>query len=268
MISFTIDLEDHRQAYAGDGRWVAATERLLDFCAARKIRATFFAVGRCAENATGLLKKIGACHELALHSYDHIPLMQEDASRFAAKLSDAKKKLEDLAGKAVTGFRAPRFSLTPKSVWVVEELAKLGFAYSSSVIPGKGVFSGFPGAPRQCFRWKSGLIEVPVPSLKIAETALPYLGGVYLKLLPLALVKAQLRAEKHELPWTFIHPYDIDAEEGFVRFTDGTPLWANALLMQGRKNFLRKMEKLLREGIAPPLGEGVAALLNLPTFAG
>ncbi|MBY0428795.1 MAG: polysaccharide deacetylase family protein, partial [Alphaproteobacteria bacterium] len=188
-ITLTIDLEDHLDVYAPDGRWVANTQRILDACAQHNHRATFFTVGKVAAHPQLLKRIVNDGHELALHSYDHIALTKEDPKGYGAKLRDAKLRFEAISGKAVVGFRAPIFSLTPQSVWVVDVLKELGFSYSSSVIAGKGAVNGFPGAPNRPFKWQNGLIELPVPMVDLGVIALPFLGGVYLRYLPLPLVR-------------------------------------------------------------------------------
>ncbi|HVY12568.1 MAG TPA: DUF3473 domain-containing protein, partial [Alphaproteobacteria bacterium] len=173
----------------------------------------------------------------------------------------------------VRGFRAPVFSLTPASHWVVSALAELGITYSSSIIPGRGALSGYPGAPAAPFRWREGVVELPVPALRLGPAALPYLGGVYLRYLPLTLVRrfeaSEVRSGK--FLWTYTHPYDIDAGEGYVKLDDGTPLWANWLLMHHRGGFLQKLGRLLQGRAAPPLLERVQApgfAASLPVFNG
>lgn len=258
MISFTIDLEDHHEAYAPDGRWVASAHKILDFCAAHTIRATFFAVGQ-ASAAPDLLKRVaGEGHELALHSWRHMRLTQEDRTGYRPALHDAKKRFEDLTGTAVTGFRAPVFSLQRESLWAIDVLGELGFTYSSSIIAGHGAMGGFKGAPATPFLWAGGLIELPVPILSFGTFSLPFLGGVYLRYLPLFLVRmlAQHQHDKTML-WTYTHPYDCDDGEGFVWLKDGTPKWANIILMHNRKGFLEKLGKLLAGHTGEPLGTRV-----------
>jgi peptidoglycan-N-acetylglucosamine deacetylase len=266
-ITFTIDLEDHLGEYAAHGRWLNNTQRILDFCAQQKIRATFFTVGKVSAHPALLKRIVDEGHELALHSYDHMALTLEDPKTYGAKLERAKKSFEDISGKQVVGFRAPIFSLTPASVWVVDVLHDLGFSYSSSVIAGKGAVNGFPGAPNKPFKWKNGLVELPVPMINLGVLALPFLGGVYLRYLPLLLVRMmQTLLDKDTVLWTYTHPYDVDEDEGYVQLHDGTPHWMNLLLMHNRKGFLQKIEKLLGGKSGAPLCERVAdieiALLN------
>lgn len=266
-ITFTIDLEDHLGIYATGARWMDNASRILDFCVEKHIRATFFTVGKVAAHAQLLKRIVSDGHELALHSYDHIALTNENPATYAAHLLNAKKTFEDITGKAVEGFRAPIFSLTPKSAWVVDMLKELGFIYSSSVIAGKGAVNGFYGAPNKPFKWKNGLIELPVPMVDLGVLALPFQGGVYLRYLPLPLVQLMKKnVHADALLWTYTHPYDVDDSEGYVRLTDGTPLWMNIVLMNNRKNFLKKLDALLANNAGAPLIERARALGNLGEF--
>ncbi len=173
-------------------------------------------------------------HELALHSWTHKPLTEELPARLRTGLSDSRERLQDLCGAPVVGFRAPVFSLTPASVWAVEVLAELGFHYSSSVLPGRNPLYSFPGAPRQPFRWPCGLVELPVPLIEIGRLTLPLLGGIYLRYLPPSLVSRWRAAlPPGTLPWSYVHPYDIDAEEPYFRFP-GTSFWMSVLLWRRR----------------------------------
>ena len=274
-ITFTIDLEDHLDVYAPDGRWVKNTQRILDACAKHNHCTTFFTVGKVAAHPQILKRIVDDGHELALHSYDHIALTKEDPKTYGAKLRDAKQRFEDISGKAVVGFRAPIFSLTPQSVWVVDVLKELGFIYSSSVIAGKGAVNGFQGAPNRPFKWDNGLVELPVPMLDLGLIALPFLGGVYLRYLPLPIVRLmRTTLDKSVVQWTYTHPYDVDEDEGYVALNDGTPSWMNWLLMNHRRGFLDKILSILNQESASPRGKDnarplavrVLELYDIPTF--
>lgn len=266
MITFTIDVEDPTGQYAPGGRYVALTRQLLDLCGELKRRATFFVVGRVAEAAPDLIKDIAARgHEIAYHSHAHVPLTKEEPLRFHRETAADKDKLEQLAGKSVIGFRAPCFSLTRQTLWVIDSLGRLGFKYSSSIMPTAISLFGFSGASSAPFRWPNGMIELPLPVT--GTSRLPYLGGIYLYALPPKLTHYLAgRAAANEVLWTYTHPYDFDREEKFAKMAN-TPLWTSAVLWAARRYAEDKIRQILALGDAPPLGERLPAQ-ELTTFKG
>src|SRR5271163_421542 len=101
-VLFTIDLEDPTERYEPEGRYVLMTRRILGMCEARKIRATFFTVGRVARAVPQLIKDINARgREIAYHSHAHIPLTKEDPHRFQRESKDDKDLFEQLIGKPI-----------------------------------------------------------------------------------------------------------------------------------------------------------------------
>ncbi len=269
-LSFTLDLEDHR----GDGnaRHLANGARLLDYFAARGIRATVFVVGELLTSAPELVRRCHADgHELALHSWTHTPLTADTPLHFRHGLADCCKRLEDLCARPVAGFRAPLFSLTPATAWALEVLVELGLRYSSSVLPGTHPLYGYAGAPATAFRWPGGLLELPVPLRRFGPLALPFLGGIYLRYLPAAVVRRWRAAlPPTTVPWSYVHPYDIDTDEAYFRFP-GTTAWMSWLLWRRRAGTLRSLDALLDASgghSAAPLRDVVEHLqgTHLPTF--
>ena len=258
-LTFTLDLENHRSngraAYAENAR------RILDFLEARQVRATIFIVGDLAEGERPLIARACAAgHEWALHSFRHLPLTEEHRGEYAARLEAAKHMLEDVSGQAVKGYRAPIFSLTPQTCWVLPMLQELGIEYSSSVLPARHPLYGFAGAPRRAFQWPQGLVEIPVPLAHFAGLAIPFLGGIYLRYLPTPIVNACVRRLTAKQPlWSYVHPYDIDAEESYFRFP-GTSALMSWLLWRNRKGTLAKLGRLAEAvSIGAPFAERVAA---------
>jgi polysaccharide deacetylase family protein (PEP-CTERM system associated) len=268
-IAFTFDLEDHRQDDRRLARYAEMTELVLALAERHGVKGTIFVVGNLAARDPALIRQVAAAgHELALHSWDHKPLHQLSPKGFRAETQRGKALLEDLTGLAVTGYRAPVFSLTPDTIWCADSLADLGFCYSSSVMPAPNPLYGFAGAPRDVFRWPSGLIEFPVPVARIGGLTLPYLGGIYLRYLPMALVLRLLRTEKCTVPFTYLHPFDFDDQEGMVRFR-GFGVVTSILLSLNRGQIADKLAALFALGTAPPLGrqaEALAQALTLPWF--
>ncbi|MDX2029005.1 MAG: polysaccharide deacetylase family protein [Alphaproteobacteria bacterium] len=268
MISFSIDLEDPSERYDPNGRYVAMTRRILDMCVETNCRATFFTVGKIAEVAPQLIRDITARgHEIAYHSHAHVPLTQENPERFRREGQQDKDRMEQLAGKSITGFRAPAFSLTPHTIWALDILKELGFRYSSSIMPTRISRYGFPNAPRKPFKWPNGLLELPLPVARCGPLLLPYLGGIYMYAMPSALTRHWAkRADKNEILWTYTHPYDFDREEKFTRMPN-TALWASFVLWVSRRAAEKKIRKVLGWGAAPTLHERAEALMSPGTYS-
>jgi polysaccharide deacetylase family protein (PEP-CTERM system associated) len=202
-LTFTLDLEDHRERREAPARYPAITREILPWLTELGVRGTFFVVGEVAAAEPGLIREVAAGgHEIALHSYDHKPLTAITPARFRDDTVRGRALLEDLIGQAVQGYRAPIFSLTPASRWAVGILAELGFHYSSSVLAARHPLYGYPGLPTVPFQWPEGLLEIPAPLARLGPARLPYLGGFYLRYLPLPLIQwLRERAPHDELPW-------------------------------------------------------------------
>lgn len=245
-VTMTVDLEDHRPSDDLPKRYPAMTERLLEFFDRHSIRATFFVVGRLAEHEPELIGRIAKKgHEIALHSYDHTPITDQTIEEFREHTTKGKKSLEDITGSPIQGYRAPLFSLTKRSHWAVDVLGDLGFVYSSSTLPAPSPLYGYPDIPQMPFRWANNLLELPAPIDRIGPVTAPYLGGIYFRYLPDAMIQHRLRrADDQVCLWHYCHPYDIDNEEKNFRI-NGAPAWASLLLWFNRKQTMAKLERLV-----------------------
>ncbi len=269
-ISFTVDLEDPSENYLADGRYIVATQKIVDLCNELNRKATFFVVGRIAETAPDLIKIIASSnHEIAFHSHNHVSLTEEDPTLFQQQTAADKDRLEQLSGKPVVGFRAPRFSLTPKSIWALDILKELGFQYSASIMPTNLSLFGFPNAPRTPFLWPNGLIELPLPVANFGPLHVPYLGGIYLYATPMFLTRWWLKhANSQELLWTYTHPYDFDTKEPYQPMPN-TPTWISLILWLARRRAKSKIKSILQKSHASTLIEriGQLSLSGLPQFS-
>ena len=147
-ITFTLDLEDHRPDEQAELRYPSVTRSILEHLAARDITGTFFVVGVVAEAEPDLVRDIAAAgHEVALHGWRHIPLVDHTPDSMRDDITRGKAFLEDLTGGPVVGYRAPTFSLVESTTWATDVLHDAGFTYSSSVLPTHNPLYGFPGAP-------------------------------------------------------------------------------------------------------------------------
>lgn len=252
--TFTFDVEDHRPDHTAELRLLDATHRVLDFCAERGVVGSVYVVGEVVRDHPGLVREIAAQgHELGLHGWSHTPITQLTPEAFREQTARGKELLEEVAGQEVVGFRAPTFSLVPETVWATEILVELGFTYSSSILPGWSPLFGFPGLPREPFTWPSGLAELPAPIIKLGPLGLPVVGGTYLRVLPWPIVRLGMRDRPlGPVPFTYCHPYDADPGEPYW-VVPGTGRLLSPLLWYGRKRILRRVDRLLAGGVAPPL---------------
>ena len=227
----SVDVEDWFQVGAFEGvidrgSWTSLDdrverncERILEMFAAADVHATFFTLGWVAQRHGGLMRRIvDAGHELASHGWDHERVFRFDRDTFAADLERSKKVLEDASGAAITGYRAPSFSIDQRTPWAYMALAEQGFAYSSSVAPISHDHYGWREAPRFAFKplpW-ADLIEIPVTTAHFAGRRLAAGGGGFFRVLPYGFSRWAIRQvnEQDRRPAVFyFHPWEIDPQQ-------------------------------------------------------
>lgn len=234
--ALTIDVEDYFQVsafapYIARSDWDARecrvernVGRILDMLAAENTRATFFTLGWIAQRYPHLVRRIAdEGHEVASHGYGHERVSDLTPDTFAHDIRTAKQLLEDIAGVAVTGYRAPSFSIGHGNLWALDVLAQEGYRYSSSIYPIQHDHYGMPDAPRFAHQIRDELIEVPPTTLRLFNRNLPSSGGGYFRLFPYALSRWMLRQvnQRDQQPAIFyFHPWEIDAAQPRVAGID------------------------------------------------
>ena len=230
MNALTVDVEDYYQVSAFESvvdradwehlpsRVERNMETLLALFAEHGARATFFTLGCVAKRFPEMIRRVvEQGHELASHGYDHTRVTQLTPEAFTKDVLDTKQLLEDMAGVAVRGYRAPTFSITSGNPWAFDILKETGHEYSSSVYPVKHDLYGWPAAPRFAFRHpRSGLLEVPITTVRIFNRNLPAGGGGYFRLYPYALTKwslGQVNEVDRESCVFYMHPWEIDFDQ-------------------------------------------------------
>jgi len=201
-----------------ESRVEASVERLLSVLRDRHTKATFFTLGEIAVRHPGLVRMIAAeRHEIACHHYYHEDVHSQTPDEFRSDVRRAKDVLEDLIGEAVTGFRAPNFSIRPKQTWAYEILLEEGFRYDSSTFPIVHDRYGEPGAPRFPYEiFRSGstwLTEFPIGTVRLLGVNLPIGGGGYFRLSPYSLVRLgieNVNAREQQPVMFYLHPWELD----------------------------------------------------------
>ena len=226
--AFTCDVEDYFQVsafapYIDRASWPtrecrveANIDRILGLMADARVQGTFFTLGWIAERYPEMVKRIVAGgHELASHGYGHLRASDQDLAEFTNDITSSKKLLEDLGGQAVTGYRAPSFSIGTANLWALDALQAAGYRYSSSIYPIKHDHYGMPDAPRFAFypNGADGLLEVPITTVRLMERNLPAGGGGYFRLLPYAVSRwlmEKVNSEDRQAAIFYFHPWEID----------------------------------------------------------
>jgi polysaccharide deacetylase family protein (PEP-CTERM system associated) len=268
-VVFTMDLEDYRLQRRSTAPLAASVSLLLEAAERAGATGTIFVVGELAERRPDLVRLCAdRGHEIALHGYRHVPIDTLGERAFKDDVARGRCAVEEAAGCRVVGYRAPLFSLTQRTPWAPSILAAEGFSYSSSILPARSPIRGAAGAPRVPFRWESGLIEFPCPVGGPRVSLIPYLGGVYMRYIPMALItRWARRASPAELLWLYCHPYDADASGGRLDLSHAGYL-TTAILSKRRRGTPERVEAILQKS---PGGSTLARCAvdagRLPTFA-
>ena len=187
------------------------------------VKATFFTLGWVAARYPALIRRIVAQgHEIASHGWDHARVFTLTPAEFRDDLAHARAAIEDAGGEAVTGYRAPSFSIDARTPWAHAVLAEEGYAYSSSVAPVAHDHYGWPEAPRFAFRPLAdhGLIELPVTTARFMGRTLAAGGGGFFRILPWRFSRWAIEQVNRvdRCPAIFyFHPWEIDPDQPRIR---------------------------------------------------
>jgi polysaccharide deacetylase family protein (PEP-CTERM system associated) len=238
--ALTIDVEDYFQVTAFEHhvardcwdnyplRVERNTFRILDILDEKNLTATFFVLGWVAERRPSLVREIARRgHEIACHGYGHELIYKIGPDRFRDDVRRARILLEEITGKKVSGFRAPSYSITAKSLWALDILVEEGFSYDSSIFPIVHDIYGIPGGerfPHEIETQAGKIKEFPISTLSLGigswRSRLPIAGGGYLRLFPAQLVERAIKyintCEKQPTV-IYFHPWEIDPHQPRIK---------------------------------------------------
>ena len=234
--AMTIDVEDyfHVSVFDGvlprtqwntlDSRVSANTARLLQIFDEYEVRATFFVLGWVAERFPELVREIASRgHEVASHGYAHRLIYDQTPAAFREDVHRAKALLEDACGREVEGYRAPSYSITPRSLWALDILLEEGYRYDSSIFPIRHDRYGISVSERQPYsieRPKGRLIEVPASTARMGPLNLPIAGGGYFRILPYRWTQWGIsrvnRLEGRPVVF-YLHPWEVDPAQPRIK---------------------------------------------------
>lgn len=254
---FSVDLEDVRFQIDNGRRYrervPANTRRYLDWLKAHNFMCTFFCAGDVAEAYPSLIREIlNEGHEVGCHTFGHIPLDRQIPDEFKKDLEANLLALRKAGAANIRGFRAPIFSLTEATSWAYGILKELGFTYSSSVLPAKNPFWGWPEFGSRP-KFVGGIWELPMTVEKFGPLVVPFAGGVYFRILPKFLIlRSAEKCLKSGRPLLgYCHPYDIDTEqEHFMHADINESRLYNFLMYYNRKGVFKRLEAIIQRGFS------------------
>ena len=179
--AMTIDVEDYFQVSAFDGvvpreRWDAsraASSPTPSACSRSSTSARCTARSSCSAGSPSAIPR--SCgdrrrgHELASHGYAHRLVYDQTPDAFRDDVRRAKALLEQIGGVAVRGYRAPSFSVTPRSLLGARRAGRGRLRYDASIFPIRHDRYGIPDAPRHPYveRAAAGAItEAPASTVR------------------------------------------------------------------------------------------------------
>jgi len=251
--SWVFYLTKHKPRIVEDNL-VEPVNKMLKLLRKYNTSATFFTLATVAEKYPELIREIEEQgHEIACHGYSHRIIMPDARNEFEEDLQKALRIIRRVAKERIIGYRAPSWSLTKKSGWVIDVLKKNNMKYDSSLAPFRVGKSGkAPDMLNMKSRQKpyyidsklrtakNGMLEFPVPSVM----GVPIIGGFYHRLLPVMITKALMkRLNNKGIPANFwIHSSDY-TKPPRVR---GLPFSVELVRQYNIKKTMKKTEALLK----------------------
>ena len=214
------------------------------------IKNTLFTIGELAPKIADRLRPhLASGHDLAMHSYNHTPPLQEPLERFREEIRRAKDRMTELFGVEVSGFRAPCFSMDDDRLEVLREL---GFRYDSSYLnyyPAKHTrklrMQGFRQLRQSIFR-RDEFYEFGLSTGNVMGMPFPVSGGGYVRLTPWFFIGPMIRhhIRKNDYYVFYLHPFELTRQKvPAIRNLRG---YDQYYIRRGIRTYSRRVERIIR----------------------
>jgi peptidoglycan/xylan/chitin deacetylase (PgdA/CDA1 family) len=115
-----------------DGPNPVWTPRLLEILARHNLPATFFLIGRFADEEPSLVREIVAAgHTIGNHSWSHPNLALTSSAKIEEELTRTKRKLEYIAGVPIRFFRPPFGARRPAVLRIARSLGMIPVTWTA-----------------------------------------------------------------------------------------------------------------------------------------
>ena len=213
-------------ADGGLARGVEIWREWLETSSRWKAPGTVFTTARLAEAGADLLKQTQSRgHEIASHAWSH----EVGAD---LKLDASRRRISEIAGREVVGFRSPRLRPVP-----LAEVAAAGYRYDAStnpaVVPGRYCRLSQKRKPHQ----DSGIWAVPASVLPLVRFPL-FWASFHILPLPLYLSACRLLLAWDGLLTLYFHPWELSGLP-----EKEIPAW---IRRRSRRRRIERMDILIR----------------------
>jgi polysaccharide deacetylase family protein (PEP-CTERM system associated) len=233
-----------------------------------RIKATFFTLGWLAERLPNLVREIQSRgHEVASHGYHHQLPDQLSVADFKMDLTGSKKRLEDLIGSPVSGYRAPSFAINDDKLKIIEDCGYLyDSSYNSFGLHGRYGRISLNETAKLGIAHKISdkFFELPISNLSIKNPlsfepsafspgrnkkkriVLPWGGGGYFRLVPYRLFRRGVQSilENDGAYAFYFHPWELDPGQPRVKAASMNYKFRHYAGLNGTSE---KLQKLTRE---------------------
>ncbi|MCE1246367.1 MAG: polysaccharide deacetylase family protein [Firmicutes bacterium] len=211
------------------------------------IKATFFVLGIVAREFPELVRLLSQeGHEIGVCGYYNRRLYSIPPADYISELEMSLTLLKSLTGKNVTVHRAPGWSVTANTLWVLDVLQKYGIKYDSSIYPVKAPLYGIDDAPSVPYVINPhGITEFPPGVYNFMGKKIAMFGGTYLRILPYNLISMGLQSVNRQGDPVLFHisPWEMEGEIPQVNLG-----WDGFLAQYaGLKTTFSKISRILNE---------------------
>ena len=224
----TVDVEDWfhvcgHASYADPATWAARTKRvhvgtgrILELLAGTPSKATFFVLGWVARQNPALVKRIvEAGQEIGCHGDTHRRVFEVSPAEFREEVRRSRGTLQEIAGRPVTAFRAPEWSMLKSDNPALAILVEEGFTIDSSLTTAPPVGDpANPGRPAILATASGPILEVPPLMGTFFGRRALWGGGVCARLTRASRIEAAIERSLGAgvPPVLYAHPWEFDPE--------------------------------------------------------
>lgn len=241
-------------ADADNATFESSVYTILELLEKYKRSATFFVTDTVVRLYPHIVADIArAGHEVGSHGIGHTRLPKANRVLYRTAFQKHIQDIEAITQKKVLGFRAPHFSLTKDSSWMIELLGDTGLKYDSSIMPSRVAEYGYQFTPcspylishQDIYRNGPGSPILEIPVSVYGNMRIPFAGGIYFRFLPYWVFRFFLERalKKSYPPVLYFHPHELDPRTPRIK---RGPRLKRSLKYFGVDTSLKKLEHILK----------------------